>query len=360
MSWLLVACWLETGCLMDDVELQRTDGLAAELQELDRALAQRRQTSGNAAARRRIAQGIGAISALRHLSGEEIRSLFGDAPLVGVDGSMGSCGASFPYTVTLFRALARSTAAGAAGARHWTYRVFSPLLPGHQARVQELLDQGLGPEAALAHIRWSTLAAMEAEAGQAALEREHPRMLLWDGGFARLEEYAPETWERLQESALRQGTVMLGVTEEIATRILADKVPEAAGPEESQYQRAGRPADREWLYGMLQPGEIFQLNGAPAVGPGAGKRGRVYARLAAHPQAIAVDYLTAQSGELETALNFLYTITPSRGRGFPLWLDVVDADVRITGDQLEALLTAHLDPALRELFLRPLRARREL
>ena len=336
-------------------EFRETDGLIAELRELNESLTRRQQATGSTVLRRRLAQEIGAISPLRYLAGEEIRTLFGDYPLVGVDGSLNSCGASFPYTVTFFRALARSTREGVTGGKYWTYRVFSPLLAKHQVQVQTLIDQGLDPEDALAHIRWSTLAAMEAEIGETALEREHPRILLWDGGFARLETHAPAIWERVKEGALRQGTIMLGVTEEIATRILTGLLAKKQGL--NTVLQGEALADREWLYGMLQPGEVFRVNGQPAV---AGKRGRVYARLARHPQVIAVDYLTEQTEELDAALNFLYTVTPSHGRGFPLWLDVVDAEVRITSEQVEVLLAAYLDPALRELFFRPLRARREL
>lgn len=337
--------------MMDTDELQETDGLVVELKELNGALARRQQAAGSAAMRRSLAQQIGRITQLHYLCPEEIRALLGDSPLVGVDGSFGSCGASFPYLVTFFRALARSTRQGVAGNKYWTDKIFSPLLSKDQARVQGLLDQGLNPEDALAHIRWETLAAMEAEAGEAALERERPRILLWDGGFARLATHAPAIWERIKAGVLRQGTIMLGVAEEIATRTLVKQMSETGDTPAEAF--AGW-ADREQLYGMLQPGEIFRVHGhldAPC------RWGRIYARLSRHPQAIAVDYLAEQAGDLEAAMNFLYTVTPAHGRGFPLWLDVVDAEVRITADQVEALLAAYLDPALRELFLRPLRAR---
>ncbi len=343
---------------MDVGNAEPDDGLIAELRELNRSLDRRRRASGTVFDRRRLALQHGFVNALHRLGGQEIHSLFNGSGMVGVDGSLNTRGASFPYTVTLFRALARSTRPGKTGERFWAYRVFSPLLAQHRAAMQAQLDQGLEPEEILARIRWGTLATLEAEVGQDALEREKPRLLLWDGGFARLEAHAPAIWEQLQASALRQGTIMLGVTEEIATRALAgslldteEKAAESCTP--GAFRE--READREFLYGVLQPGEAFRTV-APA---GRTSRwGRVYTRLARHPQVIAVDYLTGQAGELEAALNWLYTITPSHGRGFPLWLDVVDHEVRLTGEQMEALLAACLDPALQELFLKPLRARR--
>ncbi len=340
--------------IMDIDDWQETDGLAAELKELNGALARRQQAAGGTAMRRNLAQQIGKIAPLRYLGPEEIRALFGDSPLVGVDGSFGSCGASFPYTATFFRALARSTRRGAAGNRFWAYKVFSPLLSKDQARVQWLLDQGINPDDALAHIRWETLAAMETQMGEAALEREHPRILLWDGGFARLEKHAPAIWGRIKNGALQKGAIMLGVTEEIATQVLVEQVSEIEDALKGAFTGW---ADREFLYGLLQPGEILRVHkqtNSPC------RWNRVYARLSGHPQAIAVDYLAEQAGDLDDAMNFLYTVTPAHGRGFPLWLDVVDAEVRITAEQVEVLLAAYLDPDLRELFLSPLRARRDL
>lgn len=281
---------------------------------------------------------------LRRLSGEEIRSFFGDLPLVGVDGSFNNFGAGFPYLVTLFRALARSSRGGA-GERIWAHRVFSPLLPQYQMQVQEKIEAGFDPEAAVAHLRWENLAVLEAEVGKEALLKESPRLFLWDGGFKRLEKHAPSLWRENGEIALRQGAVMLGVTEEIATSSL---VRELSSDSEEML------GDRELLYGLLKPGEMYCRDGGRDR-----KTGRVYVRFARHPQVVAVDYLLEQEKDLATALDFLYTITPAHGRGFPLWLDVVDAEVRITREQMELLLGTYLDPAQVEIFLRPLRARRE-
>ena len=44
---------------------------------------------------------------------------------------------------------------------------------------------------------------------------------------------------------------------------------------------------------------------------------------------------------------------------FP-WLDVVDAEVRLSKEEVDAMIATYLDPAMAEVFLRPLRASREL
>ncbi len=243
----------------------------------------RKQGWGAYEVRRREARKKGTFFPLRRLGREEIQKFFKGSSLVGVDGSVGTYGASFPYTVTFFRALARSTRADNTGeGRIWTHQLFSPLLPGHQAKVEEKLKAGLDPEEAVARLRWETLAVLEAEAGKQAVERECPRLLLWDGGFARLETHASLLWKSLKTRALRQGTVILGITEEIATSSLVQVL---GNPEE--LEEKGMIADREILYGLLRPGEAFQREEDDK------KKGRVYVRFARHPQIIAVDYLSS-------------------------------------------------------------------
>lgn len=316
------------------------DGLVLELQELNKFLRKRDKARGNWKERRRRVLQKGVFFPLRYLKNDEIRAFFENLPLVGVDGSLNVFGASFPYLVIFFRALAKSTKPGGENGCVWARKLFSPLLPAHWVRVEEKLKMGLDPEEILARIRWETLAQLEVEVGKEALEKYRPRLILWDGGFARMKAHTPEVWTNLKAQAIKQGVVMLGITEEIATSTLGSWMDFAG--------ETGSFADREALYGLLNPGEAFQW-----------EKGRVCVRLARHPQVVAVDYLPEQAEDLEFMLNFLYTITPRQGRGFPLWLDVVDVEVRLTGEQIEGFLAAYLDPALTELFLRPLRFRRD-
>ncbi|MDK2880435.1 MAG: hypothetical protein PWQ99_210 [Clostridia bacterium] len=321
--------------------------LLSELEELNRHLRRRYRAGGTIRERRGRARERGVFASLRRLSRAEIRDFFGERTLGGVDGSLVTTGAGYPYVVTLFRALARTTGNGG-GRRIWAEELFSPLLPRFQESLQAKLEQGLGAEEAMAHLRWGILAQLEARVCAEALAKERPRLMLLDGGFARLEKHAPQMWGSLKAAALDRDVVILGVTEEIASRSLAKALW-------GDGLLAEAAADREVLFGLLQPGETYLLEEE-----GTGEKGRIYVRFAGHPQVVAVDYLTAQEKELAQALNFLYTITPAHGRGFPLWLDVVDNEVRLTGEYVEALLAASLEPAMAEVFLRPLRANREL
>ncbi|MDD2556582.1 MAG: DNA double-strand break repair nuclease NurA, partial [Syntrophaceticus sp.] len=266
-----------------------------------------------------------------------------------VDGSLVNYGASYPYVLTFFRALAHTTGSGGISERIWEQEVFTPLLPKYQKKMDEHISRGQDAEEVLAHLRWEILATLEAKAAVQSL-RAKPRLLVLDGGFARLKNHAPEIWSSLKSAALEQDALMVGVTEEIATCSLAQTFNLAGEADSPRVV-----GDREILFGLLEPGETYRLHEG-----GSGEKGRFYARFAKHPQVVAVDYLKAQENEVMTALSFLYTITPSSGRGIPLWLDVVDAEVRLTRGEAEAMLATCLDPAVAEVFLRPLRASREL
>jgi hypothetical protein len=326
------------------------DRLLAELRELNEYLEKRYKQGGTTAERRGRAAEKGVFAPLSALQGEEISSFFQGRALAGIDGSMTTEGASYPYQLTFFRALALLTAAGSNKQSIWAEEIFSPLLPRYRSKIEEQLGGGRGTEETMAHLRWETLARLEAEVARRAAALR-PRLLVLDGGFGRLKEHTPHIWSDLKGAALEDDVLLLGVTEEIAASSLAEKLC----PPDKAAASPGLMGDREVLFGLLRPGETYRLHEEES-----GDRGRLYVRFAAHPQVVAVDYLKGQESGLEPALNFLYSITPSHGRGFPLWLDVVDAEVRLRREEVEAMIASSLQPAMAEVFLRPLRASREL
>ncbi len=323
--------------------------LVSELKELNNYLKERRSAGGSTAHRRELAMRKGDFIPLSTLRKKEISSLFRGRSLVGVDGSLATYGASYPYTVTFFRALAHITSSQDEGQKVWTQEILSPLLPKYREKIEKYLEEGQGHDEVMAHLRWKMLATLEAEVALEAM-RSDPRLLLLDGGFARLRTHAPEIWTQLKAGSLQKGLFLLGITEEIATSSLVQKIIP-----KGEQGGIGVIGDREFLFGILESGEIYRLHGEES-----GEEGRLYARFAGHPQVVAVDYLQEQSDDLGPALNFLYTITPSHGRGFPMWLDVVDEEVRLAKEEVEAMISTSLAPDLAEVFLRPLRASRDL
>ncbi|MEG3068731.1 MAG: hypothetical protein RQM95_11160 [Syntrophaceticus schinkii] len=78
------------------------DQLVSELKELNNYLEKRHRVGGTTGERRQQAEQKGVFAPLSGLSGKEISSFFQGRPLVGVDGSLATYGASYPYVVTFF------------------------------------------------------------------------------------------------------------------------------------------------------------------------------------------------------------------------------------------------------------------
>lgn len=288
------------------------------------------------AMRRALQEKYGAIRRARHLEKCDIDGLAGGRALVGVDGSVNRYGATFPYLVYFYRALAAST-----WGRQWLlYDFFCPVRPGDREQVEEICHGGLQVEEALSRLYWKHLAAAEARAALAAARDGNPFLLLLDGGFSRLQTHAPGQWEELQAACCRQHSLLVGVVEEVSSNLVGSAV--------------GLASDRPVFFGLLAPGEYLVV---PAERP---EWLRVYGRLSQHPQAVAVEMLAAQEEHLGKVMDFLYTTTPAGSRGIPLWLDIVDRRVRLTSRELQVILRQAWEPAIIQKFIYPQRERRVL
>jgi len=256
-------------------------------------------------------------------------------PLAAVDGSCQSCGA-FPFILAACRAYAM-VLPGERGVTRAS--VHSPLLAEEEAAV-EFAD--------LAAMRaWQrALAHLEIDVAREAITRFQPALLLMDGGFVPFENKAPETWAALVSTARERGTLLVGIIEEVASRMLGARLAADGSPV---------LFDREVLYGLLAPGEYFIPE--PEICTKKGYR-TVFARLARHPQAVGCDFLDDQAECIPQVMNLLAALTPAGSRGIPAIVDIVDRRVRLSGRELERALSAVLDPVTRERLLTAHRSRR--
>lgn len=277
---------------------------------------------------------------LRMLSAAEVQVLAKGRPLVGVDGSVNTYG-GYPRVIAFLQAAAKVTFSREGKKKVTAARVLSPLFPEGRAEMESLLAQGLGGEEAFFRLQGQFLASLELEVATQALEVFRPFLLLFDGGFTRLASHASVLWETYQEKAFTQGVFTVGVIEEVASNSLVSLL--GLGEDVP----AG---DRPLLFGLLDPGECLFL---PR--PAKGRWLTAFARLSVHPQAIGFDFFSTQRKEILEIFNYLYTITPRQGRGFPLWLDLVDAEVRLTQADVSFLMEA-LGIDLKERFFTPLRS----
>ena len=85
----------------------------------------------------------------------------------------------------------------------------------------------------------------------------------------------------------------------------------------------------------------------------------MFMRTSLDPTVIAIDLLDSQKEELINMANLVYSLTPENSRGIPLWLDLVDEEVKISDRLLEALMETYLDRDIYEKFFIPTRSKRK-
>lgn len=305
--------------------------LMERLRDVGEQLGQRyRQRGERDKVRQKLTTIYGNIRRLSPYSSSALAKWTQGRPLVAVDGSVNSTGGTPPHTVVLFQALAKSSH----GAEHWAADVRTPLLEEGDLWAK---DEG----------RWRSrvLAKLELAVARKAVEAERPRAVFMDGSLFHYHLDAPDEWAALKAAVLEQDVLLIGVSEEIGTTDVARACMEGGAH--------GR-TDREVLYGVLEPGECFWVDN---LGRKQGFR-TVFARTSRHPQCIGIDLLIEQRLEAADAVRLVMTLTPPEGRGIPLWLDIVDRDVRLTDKLVEALVDQYLDPAVKRLVLSPKRRER--
>ena len=85
-----------------------------------------------------------------------------------------------------------------------------------------------------------------------------------------------------------------------------------------------------------------------------------FIRTSNFPGVVGIDILDVQENYLRFVSRLVYSLTPINSRGIPLWLDIVDKDVRITDELIKASLESYLDRDLYERFFVSERDKRTL
>jgi len=343
--------------------------LADQLRGLNDALhGRRRERPHRDKLRAGLETHVGVLQRAQKLDEARIRDLFGGRPLVGVDGSLHPVGGNYPYTIQLFRALAKSTLPDREQRTTVSdVRLFSPLCDEDYRRLRQFteehrasiriepqedarLEHDLAEQQAYHMLIDQQMVEMELLAAIEAMQRFDPFLLLMDGGFSRLKGKGGEHWDAFEATALDRGTRVVGVIEEVGSYRLQSRLGS------DLLDGLLQQHDREILFGTLDEGEWLKTS---LDRPIKNEFYTVFTRLSEQPQAGALDFLRLQAEAVDDIVDFLYTITPPKSRGIPLWLDLVDAEARLTRKQVELLVKTHLDPENIESYLRPQRERRD-
>lgn len=308
--------------------------------------------SFNAALLKLLDERFGHLEMLSKLNSNEVSAM---APkgVVAVDGSINSVGSSYPHYVAVMRSLAQSTLA--CYEPIYKYEIYSPLFEGDNAQEDYFYAEQKDVPAAVQdeNRRSAHMACLEIEAAIEAVENMEPSVVMMDGSLAQFRIKCRDKWERLHELVLRQHVLLIGVVEEIKTamikQVLEDILPDTM---RDMY-------DRELLFGLLSPGQMLVI-AQEHLGQGKLGLAAAFMRTSQDPHPIAMDMLVEQAERMRDMAALVYTLTPMDSRGIPLWLDIIDNQVRITDQMMEALVEEYIDADLRHRLLVAKRQNRDL
>ena len=285
--------------------------------------------------RKFISENIGQIKGMKKLDKELLLKYEKDGGIVGVDGSNNKIGGAYPHFVEVYQALAKSTLIKEDPI--FLTDLYSPL---YTEEIENPLENS---ERIIEEKRNIKLSTLEVEAAIESVKKYKPYAILMDGGLIRYNIYAYDKWLELRSLCEDQGVILVGVIKDIKTSIIGNTMKERDKDKEQVFY------DRELLFGQLDYGEMIIIHEE------VNKKGNqgyssVFLRSSLQPSVVGMDIIDSQRNHLEEMANLVFTLTPENSRGVPLWLDIVDKEVKISDDIMQALMERYLDRDVYERF----------
>ena len=281
--------------------------------------------------RKELTNNVGRLIKMEKFSKDK---LFKYKRTVGVDGSNNRSGGAFPHFIEIFQGLAKSTD----GNEIYKNKVYTPTL-------NDIYDDK--------NLSQKYLATIEIETALEYIDKYDFDYLMMDGGFIRYKINCLDLFTELREKCESKNIILFGVIKDLKTNVIARSLE----IDESIY-------DREILFNRLIIGEALLIRNEinkKFIKDGLGEGfSSAFMRTAKFPGAVGLDILDTQEKYLEEIASLVYTLTPMSSRGVPLWLDIVDKDVKITDEILTTLLEEYLDRDVYERFFISERDKRTL
>ncbi|HLR34561.1 MAG TPA: DNA double-strand break repair nuclease NurA [Tissierellales bacterium] len=299
--------------------------------------------------RKFIENNIGKIIKLEKMSFEELKEYPKKGGIVGVDGSVNKKGGAYPHYIEVFQGLAKNTIYPESPIYKADF--YTPLVLEENGKtILEKEDKEKSQGDAMRNYK---LASIEIEAALESIETFDPYVIIMDGSLIRYDIECFDKWIELRKKCEEKGIIIIGVIEDIKTSILGEQLmAEEIIREESFY-------DRELLYGLLNFGEMIIIKEEVTKKSKEGFSS-MFMRSSNAPNVIGMDILDSQKEHLKEMARLVFSLTPRDGRGVPLWLDVVDNEVKISDKLMDQLLEEYLDREIYELLFISERDKRPL
>lgn len=267
---------------------------------------------------------------------EELTKISNNSGVVAVDGSINNFGGLYPHYISLIRAVAFCTK----GEKIEYEDIYTPLIEDMTTQEEDAIK------------RRASMSRLEIQAALDAIKKCQSNIIFMDGSLLHYKIDCPYEWDELKNTAIENGKIIVGVTEEVKTKDIADILKaEGVLNDDVVY-------DREILFNMLKMGEYLYIKKDIKTSKKESGIKSYYARFSEDPQAIGVDFLKEQDAFAEDILNLIYTLTFSKSRGLPYIIDLVDMETKITNEKLNALIEGCLDKEVIEVYFNPKRSKR--
>lgn len=282
-----------------------------------------------------IDKNIGKIIKMDKLNKDKLTYFQESGGIVGVDGSNNKMGGAYPHYVEVYQALAKSTASREDPL--FKTDIYTPLIPEHEDSLLETAEKIIEDKK---NIKLSTL---EVEAALESIDKFKPYAIMMDGGLIRYNIYAYEKWIELKNRCEDEGIILIGVIKDIKTSMIGDRMMELNPEMEECFY------DREMLFGVLDYGEMIVIEKYANKKEPQGYAS-AFIRSSLQPSVIGMDIIESQRDYIEEMARLVFTLTPENSRGVPLWLDIVDKEVKISDDIMKGLMERYMDRGIYERF----------
>ena len=277
---------------------------------------------------------IGKIKFYERFSVDKLKEIKQDGCICVVDGSVNRIGANYPNYVEFFQSMALLSSDQEPLVKA---DILCPLVDEFSERDQFQISK-------------EKLCATELAVAIEAVSHHDVKILMMDGTLMRYCLEAEGLYEDLVELCDEKGVILVGVVEEINTKIIMNTFNENG-------VNVGMLFDREALFNVLDMNEGFVVEECKSRKEEYDIE-QAFIRTSKDPCVIAIDIPSQKMDDFDEIISFVLTMSDENTRGVPFLLDLVDKKTRIDNKQAEILAKKYLDTEMYQSIFRSQRSKR--
>lgn len=310
--------------------------LMDEVSDLNERLKNRKNVSklSREDIRNLITNEIGKIKIYDRFSVDKLKEIKQDGCICVVDGSVNRIGANYPNYVEFFQSMALL---GSDKEPLVKADILCPLVDEFSERDQFQISK-------------EKLCATELAVAIEAVSNHDVKILMMDGTLMRYALEAEESYKKLVELCDTKGVFLVGVVEEISTKIIMNTF-------NANRIDVGMLFDREALFNVLDMNEGFVVEDHKSRKVEYNIE-QAFIRTSKDPCVIAIDIPSQNKDDFDEIISFVLTLSDENTRGVPFLLDLVDKKTRIDNKQAEILAKKYLDTEMYQSIFRSQRSKR--